>query len=228
MKLEHAVCIEPLTESDGGGYLATAPDLPGCMSDGETPEEALKNVQEAIVSWIEAATELNQDISQGIEDVSAGRVREWDFAEFLRRASRHQRRIPAIADEVRTVMPTMEGGCHCGRVRFKVTADLDAVTICNCSICAKKGIWHLIVPPERFELISGKDDLATYQFNTKVAKHHFCKVCGIHPFYVPRSDPDKIDVNARCLDDFDELAITPKRFDGRNWEAAMAKKVPWR
>jgi predicted RNase H-like HicB family nuclease len=228
MKLEHAVCIEPLTESDGGGYLATAPDLPGCMSDGETPEEALKNVQEAIVSWIEAATELKQDISQGIEDVSAGRVREWDFAEFLRRASRHQRRIPAIADEVRTVMPTMEGGCHCGRVRFKVTADLDAVTICNCSICTKKGIWHLIVPPERFELISGKDDLATYQFNTKVAKHHFCRVCGIHPFYVPRSDPDKIDVNARCLDDFDELAITPKRFDGRNWEAAMAKKVPWR
>ena len=66
-------------------------------------------------------------------------------------------------------------------------------------------------------------DLATYQFNTKVAKHHFCKVCGIHPFYVPRSDPDKIDVNARCLDGFDALAITPKRFDGRNWEAAMQR-----
>ena len=41
----------------------------------------------------------------------------------------------------------MEGGCHCGRVRFRVTADLDGVTICNCSICTKKGIWHLIVPP---------------------------------------------------------------------------------
>ena len=78
------------------------------------------------------------------------------------------------------------------------------------------------------KLLSGKDDLATYEFNTRVAKHHFCKVCGIHPFYVPRSDPDKIDVNARCLDDFDEAAIAPKRFDGRNWEAAMEKKVPWR
>jgi hypothetical protein len=76
--------------------------------------------------------------------------------------------------------------------------------------------------------LSGKDDLATYQFNTRVAKHHFCKHCGIHPFYVPRSDPDKIDVNARCLDDFDETAITPKRFDGRHWETAMAGKVPWR
>jgi hypothetical protein len=82
------------------------------------------------------------------------------------------------------------------RVRFRVTADLDGVTICNCSICTKKGIWHLIVPPERFDLLQGASDLATYQFNTKVAKHHFCKVCGVHPFYVPRSDPDKIDVNA--------------------------------
>jgi hypothetical protein len=122
----------------------------------------------------------------------------------------------------------MEGGCHCGRVRFRVTADLDGVTICNCSICTKKGIWHLIVPPENFELLQGEADLATYQFNTKVAKHHFCKECGVHPFYVPRSDPDKIDVNARCLDGFDESAITPKRFDGRNWEAAMQKDVPWR
>jgi predicted RNase H-like HicB family nuclease len=62
MKLEYAVYIERLAESDGGGYLATVPDLPGCMSDGETPEEALKNVQEAIASWIEAATEWKQEI----------------------------------------------------------------------------------------------------------------------------------------------------------------------
>ena len=75
-------------------------------------------------------------------------------------------------------MQTMEGGCHCGRVRFRVTADLDGVTICNCSICTKKGIWHLIVPPEQFDLLQGASDLATYQFNTKVAKHHFCKVCA--------------------------------------------------
>jgi antitoxin HicB len=62
MKLEYAVRIDRLSESDGGGYLATVPDLPGCMSDGETPEEALKNVQEAIASWIEAAKEWKQDI----------------------------------------------------------------------------------------------------------------------------------------------------------------------
>ena len=123
---------------------------------------------------------------------------------------------------------TMEGGCHCGRVRFRVTADLALVTECNCSICAKKGILHLIVPPEQFELLSGKDDLTVYEFNTKIAKHMFCKHCGIHPFYVPRSDPDKIDVNVRCLEGVDPAALDVKEFDGRNWEHAMAGRVPWR
>jgi hypothetical protein len=122
---------------------------------------------------------------------------------------------------------TMEGGCHCGRVRFRVTADLDRVTECNCSICSKKGILHLIVPPEQFELLSGKDDLTVYEFNTRIAKHMFCKHCGIHPFYVPRSDPDKIDVNARCLDATDLTEISPKPFDGKNWEAAIKTSVPW-
>jgi hypothetical protein len=125
-------------------------------------------------------------------------------------------------------MKTMQGGCHCGRVRFKVTADLDRVTYCNCSICAKKGFLHLIVPPEQFELLSGKDDLATYEFNTGVAKHTFCKVCGVQAFYVPRSDPDKFDVNVRCIDDIDLSSLSIKTFDGKNWERAMGQRVPWR
>ena len=121
---------------------------------------------------------------------------------------------------------TMEGGCHCGRVRSRVTANLDHITDCNCSVCVKKGFLHLIVPPERFQLISGKDDLTTYEFNTKTAKHTFCKYCGIHPFYVPRSDPGKIDINVRCLDNIDLAAITPNSFDGKNWETAMEKRAP--
>ena len=125
-------------------------------------------------------------------------------------------------------MKTMQGGCHCGRVRFKVTTDLDRVTYCNCSICSKKGFLHLIVPPEQFDLVSGEDALTTYTFNTGVAKHTFCKVCGIHAFYVPRSDPDKIDVNVRCIDDVDIEALTIATFDGQYWEQAMGQKVPWR
>ena len=125
-------------------------------------------------------------------------------------------------------MTTYEGGCHCGKVRFRVTADLDRVSECNCSMCARKGYLHLIVTLEQFELLSGEDDLATYEFNTRVAKHHFCRHCGIHSFYVPRSDPDKIDVNVRCLDGVDVDTLHVTRFDGRHWEESMAGHVPWR
>ena len=116
---------------------------------------------------------------------------------------------------------TYEGGCHCGRVRIRVTADLAQVSDCNCSMCTKKGILHLIVPPEQFELLSGKEDLSLYQFNTRIARHYFCRHCGIHAFYVQRSDPDKIDVNVRCLDGIDVHSLSITRFDGQHWEEAM-------
>jgi hypothetical protein len=125
-------------------------------------------------------------------------------------------------------MTTYEGGCHCGRVRFRVAAALDHLSECNCSMCAKKGYLHLIVPAEHFELLSGADALTTYEFNTRVAKHRFCRYCGIHSFYVPRSDPDKIDVNVRCLDGVDPAALRITPFDGRHWEESMAGRVPWR
>ena len=111
---------------------------------------------------------------------------------------------------------------------FRVTADLDTATICNCSICTKKGIIHLIVPPERFELVGGKDNLTADTLNRGIAKHMFCKVFGMHPFYVPRSDPDEIDANARYVDTIDLSAFRPKYFDDMNWERAMGAKVPWR
>lgn len=113
----------------------------------------------------------------------------------------------------------MTGGCHCGRVRFEVRGEPGEVLVCNCSICTKKAYLHWIVPQADFTLVQGADDLATYTFHTGVAKHHFCRVCGVAPFYVPRSDPDKIDVNARCLDDLDLGALRLGTFDGRNWEA---------
>lgn len=121
-----------------------------------------------------------------------------------------------------------EGGCHCGRVRFVVRGDLATATLCNCSICVKKGFVHLIVPSADFELVSGRDDLVTYEFNTKVAKHLFCRSCGIHAFYVPRSDPDKVDVNVRCLDRVDLAGLRLRTFDGKNWEQAIQGKLPWR
>lgn len=113
---------------------------------------------------------------------------------------------------------TYQGGCHCGSVRFRVTVDQHEAIDCNCSICRKKGFIHLIVPPERFTLLSGADVLTTYTFNTHTAKHTFCRICGIHPFYHPRSHPQSIDVNLRCLDDDVLSRFARVSFDGANWE----------
>lgn len=113
------------------------------------------------------------------------------------------------------------GSCHCGRVRFEVTTDLALVVECNCSICTRKAYLHLIVPQERFRLLSGEDDLITYRFGTMVAQHRFCGHCGVAGFYIPRSHPDHVDVNVRCLDDVDLQTLTVAPFDGRHWEESI-------
>jgi hypothetical protein len=117
------------------------------------------------------------------------------------------------------------GGCHCGRVRFEVTAPAElTVDDCNCSICRKSGYLHLIVEKGRFRLLQGDEFLTSYRFNTGAAKHLFCKVCGIKSFYVPRSHPDGISVNARCLDPgtVDRMEVRP--FDGVNWESSVKER----
>jgi hypothetical protein len=111
------------------------------------------------------------------------------------------------------------GGCHCGRVRFEIQAPASIeVGDCNCSMCAKSGYLHLIVPQSRFRLLAGTDSLTSYQFNTGTAKHLFCSICGVKSFYVPRSHPDGYSVNARCLDDGTVTGMRVERVDGRNWE----------
>ncbi len=119
-------------------------------------------------------------------------------------------------------MTTFTGSCHCGAVRFEVDAEKLEATDCNCSMCTKKGIIHLIVSKDRFRLVSGEENLTTYRFNTGVARHTFCKTCGIHPFYTPRSHPEGVDVNIRCLDEVDISAFERRPFDGRNWEQARS------
>ena len=109
------------------------------------------------------------------------------------------------------------GSCHCKAVTFAINAPEHVeVEDCNCSICAKAGFLHLILPLSKFELLSGADQLTTYTFNTGVAKHTFCRICGMKPFYTPRSNPDGIDINVRCLDT--KPALTIVKFDGQNWE----------
>jgi hypothetical protein len=118
------------------------------------------------------------------------------------------------------------GGCHCGRVAYEVSGPIEQISQCNCSICTKKGYLHWIVSRERFRLLTPPAQLATYTFNTGVAKHSFCPVCGVASFYVPRSDPDRIDVNVRCLEGLELTGLKVVLFDGQNWEDSMRRGDP--
>lgn len=116
-------------------------------------------------------------------------------------------------------MITHSGGCHCGRVRFEVDApEVLSIDDCNCSMCSRTGYLHLIVTKDRFRITKGADAMTAYTFNTGIAKHLFCTTCGIKPFYVPRSHPDGISVNARCIDSDTVKGMNITKIDGRNWE----------
>lgn len=115
------------------------------------------------------------------------------------------------------------GGCHCGAVRFEFRAPKTVrVQRCNCSMCRMHDFLHLIVPAARFRLLSGEERLSRYTFNTGVAQHLFCSVCGVKSYYVPRSNPDGYSINLRCVepDGFDAIEI--EDFDGQNWERHAA------
>ena len=115
-------------------------------------------------------------------------------------------------------MQTYSGGCHCGRVRYQVTTNLEPVLSCNCSICRKRGYLLTFVPRAQFKLLSGERGQTDYLFNRKVVHHLFCSTCGVGAFGTGAA-PDgteMVAVNVRCLDhaDLDALTITP--FDGKS------------
>lgn len=117
-------------------------------------------------------------------------------------------------------MTWLDGACHCGALRFRVRvagSEREALD-CNCSMCRKKGFLHLIVERADFELTQGGDELSEYRFGTGVALHTFCRTCGIHPFYTPRSHPEGVDVNVRCLAPEVADTFTVVAFDGERWE----------
>ena len=121
-------------------------------------------------------------------------------------------------------MVVHKGGCHCGAVRFEVDAPADLkLSECNCSVCYMAGYLHLIVPKADFRLLQGEHELENYQFNSGVAQHYFCHHCGIKSFYVPRSHPEGISVNGRCLDSDTVESVSTTPFDGKNWEKNIHK-----
>jgi hypothetical protein len=111
------------------------------------------------------------------------------------------------------------GGCHCGRVRYEVEADIDEVLSCNCSMCQKRGSLLTFVPDQQFTLLSGDDDLTDYQFNKKIIHHLFCVTCGVASFArgVAPDGSKMVAINVRCLEGVDPASLTVKAIDGRSF-----------
>ena len=110
------------------------------------------------------------------------------------------------------------GSCHCGRIAFEVEGDIKSAMACNCSMCQRKGTLMWFVPRDALRLTTPESNLATYKFNKHVISHHFCPVCGIHP-YGEGTDPKgnrMAAVNIRCLTDVDLDSIPVTHFDGRS------------
>ena len=112
----------------------------------------------------------------------------------------------------------LRGSCHCGRIAFEVEGEPSEVMECNCSICSRKGSLLWFVPRERFRLSTPESNYGTYTFNKHVIKHHFCPVCGIHPFAEApdRSGKPMAAINTRCLEGLDLSSLKVKKFDGRS------------
>ena len=118
----------------------------------------------------------------------------------------------------------MTGNCHCGAVQFAFDCEPNPKVLdCNCSICHRSGYLHLIVPMASLQFISGTDALTDYRFGTGIARHCFCRHCGIKPLYQPRSHPQRWSVNLRCVENAAQLNAMVRPFDGANWERARAE-----
>jgi len=123
-------------------------------------------------------------------------------------------------------MATYSGSCHCGAVQFQIDAEITDIYTCDCSLCAKKNALMTTVHEGRFRLLAGEDKLRLYQWNTGVARHYFCSVCGIYPFHRKRSMPDHYGINVRCLAGFDADALPIRRADGRTMSMVDANPQP--
>lgn len=102
------------------------------------------------------------------------------------------------------------GSCHCGAVTFRFQSEeIQSGLHCNCSICRRKGalMTNFTIAPENMLIVSGQDNLGLYQFDTRIAKHYFCKTCGIYPFHETFIKPGHFRVNLGCIDGIDPFQL---------------------
>ena len=113
---------------------------------------------------------------------------------------------------------TYQGSCHCGKVRYEVSADLSKVMACNCSLCSRAGYLLAFVPAGQFKLLQGEEALTDYRFNTQRIAHLFCDTCGVRSFArgVNGKGEETRAINVRCLEGVDPDSLTITKVDGRS------------
>ena len=135
----------------------------------------------------------------------------------------HQIRTPNMTSYTRigdtVIQPRHRATCHCGRVvlELELPNGVEDPRRCNCSLCSRRAAVMASVPEARLHVVQGEEFIALYEFNTKVAKHYFCKVCGIYTHHRKRSDPSVFGFNVACLEGVDIFALSEIPVsDGRN------------
>ena len=108
-----------------------------------------------------------------------------------------------------------KGSCHCGAVNIEVETDLTNIVQCNCSICKRKYAKMNLIHKDNFKIISGEENISKYEFGTMVAKHFFCKICGIYTHHARKSDPNGVGVNISCLEGIDPFETSSKILDNK-------------
>lgn len=120
----------------------------------------------------------------------------------------------------------LDGSCHCGAVRFQVSAEIVELTTCDCSLCVKKNAVMAKVHESDLAITQGEDALRLYEWNTKAAKHYFCDRCGIYTFHRKRAAPDHFGINVFCLDGFDATGIPVRATEGIGMSLTDANARP--
>ena len=100
------------------------------------------------------------------------------------------------------ILPMHRLSCHCGTVVLELELPNGIVDPrrCDCSMCRRKGAIVASVSLAGIRVLEGQESLRLYQFNTKVARHYFCGVCGIYTHHQRRSNPDQYGYNIGCLE----------------------------
>ncbi len=124
-------------------------------------------------------------------------------------------------------MRVYAGACHCGAVRFEIAAEISDIYRCDCSLCAMKGALMTSVHEDKFTLRAGAEHLSEYNWNTGVARHFFCTVCGIYPFHKKRAMPDHYGVNVHCLDGFSREGLDVRAATGVSMSVRAGGRNTW-